>query len=1401
MKHANARTHKTTRRERLLAFAGAAFMSATTLFPTTAQATQVPISDLPLFLGVTVRPNVFFQADDSGSMDWESSVSPYWHACAYDSNAPDRQGDDDCLGLQDDEGLFNGYNGSNYRSFRAMFDTPDAESPVMEPNLDEVMAADWRVFSPDFNKIYFDPEAEYEPWPGESDQPFNNAGNQTGHASSNDERNLAGFKFVVWEDDRGFSGSRPHRGFDAPREFAGVNTDTAQSGTHSAFVNGDSAGMLATEAIDASGAGTGTLDMWIRKGDDAFSEDPDGNEDFVVEYRSDGGAWVPMETFPASAPDGEVFTRSYSLPGDALHADTRFRFRILSGDGPTWDFWHFDDVEITVDGATVFSDDFETGDLQVALWGDTSINATGTPNGIVDLWDSHKIVEVGNGGVTITEVTYNPDETGLNPSTTVTTNADVQAEFGMTLAELQQNIANWYAYSRRRSFVAAAAIGSVLENNPNFRYGLNTINDDEFVEVPTAASGDFTSHNDNLFAEFKDEHPGGGTPLRRGLERVGEYFSGNLSGTDDPIVHECQKNFAILMSDGFWNGGDPNVNNDVDGDGFNGTLADVARHYYETDLSPLPNEVPPDPADPADWQHMVTFSVAFGLDGTLRDTNGDGWPDPALTESDVWGAQPVPFTATTVDDMWHAAFNSKGKFIAAQTPQALNEALNEALATVAERESSAAAVAVNSGSFQTGSKLFQARFNSLDWSGNLLAFGLTEITSPQNPSLKLVFPDDTPLWEAADLLDNRNPGNRDLITFKPSTEEGIPFEWPANESSPGTDELDPAQINALNLNPDSNALDGLGQERLQYLRGDRSLEASNGGVFRNRSTVLGDLVNSAPVFVGDPNFLYPEIWPGVAAPETSYSAFVQDKSGRTPMVYVGGNDGMLHGFNADTGEEVFAFVPDAVFDNLNELTSQDYSHRFFVDGSPTYVDVFFNNAWHSVLASGLRKGGQAVFALDVTDPPDLNDNNAEDVVLWEFGDSDTDGDGAVEGDPDMGYSFSAPSMVRLQNGQWGAVFGNGYNNTEADGSASSTGNAVLFIVDVETGELIRKIDTGVGAAQDPTGNNRPNGLASPAVVDTDGDSVADLVFAGDLFGNLWKFDLTDSNPSNWGSFVESGNAPAPMFTAESPDSGNPRQPITSRPQVGRHPAGLQGLMVYFGTGKYIGSGDNTQIDQDTQTFYAVWDRVDSSTGNQNLFDRGDLLEQTIDAEVSVTRTSAFFTDQNGNPEQTDSELRVTSNNDIPKWFDGQGNSNGEFAGWFIDLIDPDDGLNHGEKAVTNPRLRGDRVIFTTLIPSDSPCQFGGDSWLMELATEDGGRLGEPPFDLNDDAAFGSDDKTDAGIIPSGIKSRKGIFSEATILQVPTGEVKLMSSSSGEISAIQENPGDEDSGRQSWEELK
>jgi type IV pilus assembly protein PilY1 len=476
-------------------------------------------------------------------------------------------------------------------------------------------------------------------------------------------------------------------------------------------------------------------------------------------------------------------------------------------------------------------------------------------------------------------------------------------------------------------------------------------------------------------------------------------------------------------------------------------------------------------------------------------------------------------------------------------------------------------------------------------------------------------------------------------------------------------------------------------------------------------------------------------------------------------VYVGANDGMLHAFDGNTGVELLAYIPSKVYDNLTQLTNPNYTHRYFVSGSPNAVDAFYNNSWHTVLASGLGAGGQSVFALDVTEPANFAQSNASSLVLWEFSDLD---------DNDMGLSYSRPSIVRMANGEWAAVFGNGYNNTLNDGHSSTTGNAVLYIVNIETGALIKKLDTGEGMAEDPLSLARPNGLATPSVIDINGDSIADYIYVGDLFGNLWKIDVTSSNTNQWDFAFKQGSTPKPLFVAK--DASNNRQPITGTVTVSRIPNAYNTFQVYFGTGKYLETGDN--LDVSTQTFYAI--RDDGATE----VTRTDLLEQTILSEV-------------GN-------FRITSENIlIPA----------SHKGWYLDLSV--NGIQDGERVISDPIYRQGKIIFTTIIPNSDPCEYGGTSWLMELDALEGARLNYTPFDTNDDGLFNASDLisyTDGGgntstEVASGMKSTVGLVSTPVILNAGDKEYKYMPGSSGNVQTVSENPGVNVTGRQSWRQIR
>lgn len=674
----------------------------------------------------------------------------------------------------------------------------------------------------------------------------------------------------------------------------------------------------------------------------------------------------------------------------------------------------------------------------------------------------------------------------------------------------------------------------------------------------------------------------------------------------------------------------------------------------------------------------------------------------------------------------------------------LNTALAAIFNDIMADVGSASSVATNSTSLNTSSTIFQAKFDATDWSGKMLAYLLNSDGSV--PS--------SPTWDASILLPGAS--SRKILTYKPSTAKGIPFRWPVNSASPTTTELDVSQSTEIGSS-------GI----LDYLRGDGSNEGTGASNYRVRVTKLGDIVYSTPVYVGKPSAGYSD-----AIETVKYSTYVTANASRTPILYAGANDGMLHGFNATTGVEAMGYVPSKVYPNLALLSSKTYSHRYYVDGAPTPGDVFYGGAWHTVVVGGLNGGGQGIYALDVT-TPSFTESGAAATVLWEFTDTDNAAtSGVTDGDADLGYTYSQPAIGKMHNGKWAAIFGNGYNNTDSDGSASTSGNAVLYIVDIQTGELIKKIDTNKGMTASANGTT-PNGLASPALVDVDGDEVIDYIYAGDLQGNMWKFDVNSSSPNSWDSAFSSAGKPQPLFTAK---MGTTPQPITARPEVGQHPK--NGSFVYFGTGKFFETGDNATTGATTQTYYGIWDNSAAvTTGRTNL------LQQSILAEVPFGG----------------SEWRLTSDN-TPDW--------DTHKGWYLDLYNTEDGAtsNYGEKQVSNPILYNKRLIFTTLVPTSVACDGGGFSWLMELNPDNGGRLAQTPFDVNGDGSFSNTDFRTGGTVTTaasvgGTKLGDGIAGSPAIIYDPGKgkEHKYMSQSSGTLKEVGENPGTA-SGRVSWREI-
>jgi type IV pilus assembly protein PilY1 len=950
---------------------------------------------------------------------------------------------------------------------------------------------------------------------------------------------------------------------------------------------------------------------------------------------------------------------------------------------------------------------------------------------------------------------------------------------GRTYDEEMQNFANWFTYHRKRHLGMRGGILSAFSDLSGFRAGLFTLNN-RVSPVPIL---DFDTQKTNFLNTLQNFVGSGGTPTREALKHAGDQYL--RTDASAPITEYCQKNFSIVFTDGFATplpAGVPDVDNEDGSEGtpyadtFSDTLGDIAMKFYRDNLRPdltagevqvspaCPNAPPPDDEDgmdePPDLEqmptlnplldcnrdlHMVTFAVGLGVRGNIfgvtHNTRADAF-DPANPDNPItWQEPNILRNPVQVDDLYHATINGRGQMLNATTPDEISLKMRAVMEAIRNEIGSSSATAANSTSLQTDSQIFQARFDSSDWSGQLLAYNLDDSGNIEDPAA----------WDAGDEINGQSAASRDILTYGRDSRDGIPFTWDAISA-----QGDATQATSLNTDA-FGTLDNLGLERVAFLRGE---EVTG---FRTRSSKLGDIVYSSPLYVGSPRGRHPG---------ESYGDFIIANRDRDPIIYVGANDGMLHGFDLDTGEERVAYVPGPVYPNLSHLTDPDYGnenlpHRYFVDGSPMSADIEFGDDWMTVLLGGLNAGGQGYYALDVTDPDDFSEVDAADLVLWEFTDED---------DADLGFSYNSPpiefvtgqssQIAKMNNGEWALIVGNGYNSTQADGHASATGHAALFVLFIEdgadgtwdSGDYV-KIDTGAGTT------DAPNGLATPRPMDIDGDGDVDVAYAGDLEGNLWKFDLTSATAGSWTA--------RHLFSAVNDDSVP--QPITSAPVAVRHPDG--GYMVSFGTGKYLERTDVENID--VQTFYGIWDnRIDGSV--VEVTGRDQLVEQKVLAVVPV----------NGY------DYRITSDNAVDY---------AEKRGWYMDLP------TTGERVVFNPIVRPLRTVFVTLIPiASDPCAGGGSGWVMELDYLSGARFRVSPFDVNGDFTISDLDlvtftptegEPSVSVTVGGVNLGGGIPTTPTVLALSgqEGELKFVSGTKGGIGKVFEfNP--DDYGRISWRQI-
>lgn len=868
-------------------------------------------------------------------------------------------------------------------------------------------------------------------------------------------------------------------------------------------------------------------------------------------------------------------------------------------------------------------------------------------------------------------------------------------------AEYDGNFLNWYfsnadrpaltSWTTRKP-VASGSVPTRLEvakiaatgemdklaadaTTPVVRVGLSTYNNGDGGTLLVGMDNFTPAARTTLKNSINAMTPGGNTPLAETLADIGRYmatgYSGNikagtvvdvpindflrqdgrqscLSGTDcetgvtdpvpaaqtgtpaRPVQMWCQRSYAFLMTDGRPQGDQAFQNNthlrDYDGDcsgalagncsgGFDRKVAprtyesagsdyldDVAMALFDVDLRP--NLLSPDPIKRPKKNNLLTYTIGFA--------DRQAQNDPLLAS---------------------AARQGGGVFLTAKDANSLVDAFDKVITNALSQDAAAAAVAVANAQITLNNVGFASSYKSGTWFGDLVAYSLDTTTATQ------VGPD---IWSLGAKLDLQTPASRKIASYDGAT--GRAF---SAANFAGT----PATLTANVIN---------------YLRGDRSLEAVNGGTLRNRTGVLGDIINAEPVVV-------------------TYSG--------VPIIFQGANDGMLHVVDGRTdasaatrGQELWAYVPRLVHDNLAELANPAYAHRYFVDGTPAAAEVT-GFAFSRLLVGGLGKGGRGYYALDISSYAAATEADAVSKVLWEFSAAN------------MGYSFGTPLIVKTAAG-WRVVVSSGYRNgTNVPPEPSGDGRGRVWVIDPANPGAAIEINTGAGTAANPSGLAHLSRLANAAP-----DALVRYVYGGDMLGNVWRFDLNANTAVRIAVLTDNGGAVA--------------QPVTAPPEVSLVTGSTTKFVVYVGTGRLLadadvpgGVGENIWATQ-RQSIYGLFDDTTVAApalpslrgaNGTNVADcpgggaNGDLVCQEL-SYVAGTNT-----------------YRASTNAVDPA----------TRRGWYLDLpvgvTPPVDSRLINGRMVSKPAITtGGTLTLTVNIPTNVKCEPGGRSWFLALNGATGG---------------------------------------------------------------------------------
>lgn len=797
------------------------------------------------------------------------------------------------------------------------------------------------------------------------------------------------------------------------------------------------------------------------------------------------------------------------------------------------------------------------------------------------------------------------------------------------------------------------------------------------------------------------------TPLRGALSRAGRLFAGqdvNNGGSvfSDPVQLSCQQNFAFLSTDGYWNStiesstfgpkqidNSTNVGNQdgststdfqskavatpyLDALNVSNTLADVSSYYYNTDLrSSMKNDVPKSTSDQADHQHMVTFTMGLGVDGALDYssdylTGSSADYNAILQGTKNWGDPISNSTDARIDDLWHAAVNGRGQYFSAKNPSTVTKSLNDAWKGIAAATGSGASAATSNLEPVAGDNFaYVASFVTQSWEGNLEAKQIDLVSGT------LASDSD---WSAQSKLDAQvlvtpvpsgasGPGSRKLYSYDASitgTDKKFLLNWTNavskgwDGSVTGKDFFNPNQLpqcNPLSFCPEASK-----QNLFEYLMG--GTDTTTNKSYRTRLHVLGDIINTQPLFVKSPSFNYLD---------TGYDTF--KTISRKAMVYVSSNDGFLHAFDAtDTanvsnptaGNEDWAYLPTPMLTNLYELANTNYAHRYYADGPLVGGDIAVGSNWKTILVGGYGGGGKGYYAIDVTDP-------TAPLALWEFADTR------------MGLSYGNPIISKLPPGstssggvdiagKWVVMVTSGYNNATSLGSHD--GQGVLYVLDAYTGTEYFRIygcNSQTDEATCAGSSSSPSGLAkiNNWVTDSLKNNTTLYVYGGDLEGNLWRFDL-----ANKSAFAVA----------------NVAEPITVKPELAEI---YEQRVVLFGTGLFLQVADRS--DGTKRSIYGIRDNPAATSTLTNVKTSGNLKQQTLVTSGSSRTISP-------------SSVAVDWTTDY---------------GWFLELLDTGERVNVDPKLQLGTFIVASNVPDNT---NANSCTTGGYSWLNFLDITTGGAI-------------------------------------------------------------------------------